>query len=223
MAGAAVPPIGDGLLGLRAMDTLHLHRPQASDLDELLAFEQRERAHFETWVHPRPASFYSREGVAAHLEETLEAAATDRAHAFLIRVGGSADGGGRLVGRINLHRLQRAHHGRAELGYRLAADAQGRGWASAAVGLLLPVAFESLRLWRLEAVVRPGNPASARVLEKNGFRCWGRSRLSVELNGQWQDLLHFECLSPAAQALARAEADTEADIEAPTRSDATAA
>lgn len=221
MAIAGVPPLGDGLIGWRAMDTLHLHRPQASDLDELLAFEQRERAHFETWVHPRPAAFYSREGVAAHLEETLVAAAADRAHAFLIRVGGSADGGGRLVGRINLHRVQRAHHGRAELGYRLAAEAQGQGWATAAVGLLLPVAFDSLRLWRLEAVVRPGNPASARVLEKNGFRCWGRSRLSVELNGRWQDLLHFERLSPAAQALAGV--DAKADAEAPTRPGAPAA
>lgn len=177
------------------MSTLSLHRPQPSDLDELLDFERRERAHFETWVHARPASFYSDEGVAAHLAEARAAADADRAHAFLIRHEG------RLVGRINLHRVQREHHGRAELGYRLGAGAQGRGWATAAVGLLLPIAFGELGLWRLEAVVRPGNPASARVLEKNGFQCWGRSRLSVSLHGQWQDLLHFECLSPAAQAL----------------------
>lgn len=184
------------------METLQLHRLQASDLDELLDFERRERAHFETWVHPRPAAFYSREGVAAHLSEAISAAAADRAHAFLIRAQGP--GGGRLVGRINLHRVQREHHGRAELGYRLAAQAQGRGWATAAVGLLLPIAFGELQLWRIEAVVRPGNPASARVLEKNGFQAWGRSRLSVELNGQWQDLVHFERLSPAAEALVAA-------------------
>ncbi|WP_269632374.1 GNAT family N-acetyltransferase [Pelomonas sp. BJYL3] len=181
------------------MSILSLHRPQPSDLEELLDFERRERAHFETWVHGRPDAFYSPDGVAAHLEEIEAAAAADRAHAFLIRHQG------RLVGRINLHRVQREHHGRAELGYRLGADAQGRGWASEAVRLLLPIAFDSLGLWRLEAVVRPGNPASARVLEKNGFQCWGRSRLSVSLHGQWQDLLHFERLSPAAEALARAD------------------
>lgn len=178
------------------MSDLSLHRPQRTDLDELLDFERRERAHFESWVHARPASFYSAEGVAAHLAELLEAAAADRAHAFLIRAEG------RLVGRINLHHVERDRHGRAELGYRLGADAQGRGWASAAVGLLLPIAFEELGLWRLEATVRPANRASARVLEKNGFHCWGRSRLSVELQGQWHDLLHFERLSPAALALA---------------------
>ncbi len=178
------------------MKNLSLHRPQRTDLDELLDFERRERAHFEAWVHARPASFYSAEGVAAHLEQMQDAAAADRAHAFLIRVEG------RLVGRINLHHVEREHHNRATLGYRLGADAQGRGWASAAVGLLLPIAFEELGLWRLEAVVRPGNPASVRVLEKNGFHCWGRSRQSVQLHGQWHDLLHFERLSPAAQALA---------------------
>ncbi|MBB2487286.1 GNAT family N-acetyltransferase [Mitsuaria sp. WAJ17] len=181
------------------MSTLSLHRPQRADLEELLDFEQRERAHFETWVHARPDAFYSREGVEAHLEEAQAAADADRAHAFLIRQQG------RLVGRINLHRVQREHHGRAELGYRLGAGAQGKGWASEAVGLLLPIAFETLGLWRLEAVVRPGNPASTRVLEKNGFRCWGRSSLSVSLHGRWQDLLHFERLSPAAQAHVRSE------------------
>jgi len=178
------------------MSTLSLHRPQGSDLDELLDFERRERAHFERWVHARPASFYSDEGVAAHLAEARAAAETDRAHAFLIRHAG------RLVGRINLHQVERERHGRAELGYRLGAEAQGRGWASEAVRQLLPIAFGELALWRLEAVVRPGNPASARVLEKNGFRCWGRSQLSVNLHGTWQDLLHFERLSPSAQALA---------------------
>jgi ribosomal-protein-alanine N-acetyltransferase len=178
------------------MDSLSLARLQASDTEALLDFERRERAHFEAWVHPRPASFYSRDGVDAHVQEALAAAAADRAHAFLIR------SAGRLVGRLNLHRVQREHHGRAELGYRLAAEAQGRGWATEAVARILPIAFGELGLWRLEAVVRPGNPASARVLEKNGFHCWGRSRLSVELHGRWQDLLHFERLSPQAMALA---------------------
>lgn len=178
------------------METLSVARLQASDTEALLDFERREQAHFEAWVHPRPASFYSREGVEAHVQEALAAAAADRAHAFLIR------SAGRLVGRLNLHRVQREHHGRAELGYRLAAEAQGRGWATEAVARVLPIAFGELALWRLEAVVRPGNPASARVLEKNGFHCWGRSRLSVELQGRWHDLLHFERLSPQAQALA---------------------
>lgn len=178
------------------MDALDLMRLQASDTEALLDFECRQRTHFETWVHPRPASFYSREGVERHVQEALAAAQADRAHAFLIRAGGH------LVGRLNLHRVQREHHGRAELGYRLAAEAQGHGWASEAVARVLPIAFGELALWRLEAVVRPGNLASARVLEKNGFRCWGRSRLSVELQGRWHDLLHFERLSPQAQALA---------------------
>ena len=181
------------------MNSLSLHRPQPSDLQELLDFECRERTHFETWVHARPDAFYTVDGVAEHLAEAQAGAAADRAHAFLIRAEG------RLVGRINLHHVERERHGRAELGYRLGAAAQGRGWASAAVGLVLPIAFGELGLWRLEAVVRPGNPASARVLEKNGFHCWGRSRLSVTLHGQWQDLLHFERLSPQAQAQTQAE------------------
>ena len=60
------------------------------------------------------------------------------------------------------------------------------------MALCLAQAFGAHGLWRVEAVARPENLGSIRVLERNGFTAFGRSRRSFELNGQWFDRLYFE-------------------------------
>ena len=52
-------------------------------------------------------------------------------------------------------------------GYGIAESRRGRGHASAAVGLVLAIARS--RRWTLTAETSPTNPASAKVLERNGF------------------------------------------------------
>ena len=62
--------------------------------------------------------------------------------------------------------------GAVEIGYGVAAERRGRGIATMAVGLLLPVlAGHGVTLVRAETAVR--NPASGRVLLKTGFQRWG--------------------------------------------------
>jgi len=45
--------------------------------------------------------------------------------------------------------------------------------------------------YRIEAIARPENQGSVRVLERNGFQQFGHSRHSFELGGQWFDRLLF--------------------------------
>ena len=65
---------------------------------------------------------------------------------------------------------------RAEIGYSLARDAWGHGYASETAGRLLAYAFDELRLHRIEADIDPRNTASARLLERLGFRREGLLR-----------------------------------------------
>ena len=60
------------------------------------------------------------------------------------------------------------------------------------MALCLEQAFGTHGLGRIEAVARPENKGSIRVLERNGFRQFGRSRRSFELGGEWYDRLLFE-------------------------------
>ena len=65
------------------------------------------------------------------------------------------------------HAGERAHG--AELGYWLGHAHWGRGWMTQAVAAYLDWVVPALGLRRVEANVLDSNPASARVLEKNGF------------------------------------------------------
>ncbi len=67
----------------------------------------------------------------------------------------------------------------------------GRGYAKAAVGLVLKDAFGPYGLHRLEAATSPKNVAS-QILLNNGFEFWGRARRSYRLNGVWEDTVMFE-------------------------------
>jgi RimJ/RimL family protein N-acetyltransferase len=68
----------------------------------------------------------------------------------------------------------RAH--RAEIGYWLGCPFWGKGLMTQAVGAFVRYAFRELHLRRLTAHVFEENLASARVLEKNGFKLEGELR-----------------------------------------------
>ncbi|WP_374589033.1 GNAT family N-acetyltransferase [Ideonella dechloratans] len=157
------------------------------DHEDLLQFEQENRAFFEAHVTARPAGYDSGPGLAAAIEKALREADEDQGYQYLIR-----DAQSQLIGRINLSRVRRAHFHSAELGYRIAQRACGQGHASAAVRQMLDLAFGPLGLRRLEAHARPTNPASVRVLQRCGFVQFGHSRRSMELQGVWHDRLYFE-------------------------------
>jgi ribosomal-protein-alanine N-acetyltransferase len=68
------------------------------------------------------------------------------------------------------------------LGYRIGQSVGGRGYASEAVRQVLQIAFGVGLQW-IEADARIDNLGSIRVLERNGFAQFGRSRRSFELRG----------------------------------------
>jgi len=163
-----------------------IRRVTAADAPALLSFELTHRAYFESWINARDPGFYSEQGVAAAIAAAEAAWAADQAFQYLIVEDG------RLVGRVNLTAVRRAHFHCADLGYRIGEHDGGRGVASRAVALCLEQAFDTHGLGRIEAIARPENKGSIRVLERNGFRQFGRSRRSFELGGQWFDRLLFE-------------------------------
>lgn len=60
--------------------------------------------------------------------------------------------------------------GSAELGYWIAEEYQGKGYATEASNMLIKRAFNDLNIERIYASYKKENEASKRVLEKLGFR-----------------------------------------------------
>jgi RimJ/RimL family protein N-acetyltransferase len=67
-----------------------------------------------------------------------------------------------------------------DLGYAFLAEFWGRGYAAEAVKLVLRDAKERLGLWRVAAVVAPGNIRSVRLLGRAGFVSGGLVRLAPD-------------------------------------------
>lgn len=77
--------------------------------------------------------------------------------------------------------------GRAELGYWVVPDEQGNGHATEIARLAVEYAFDERGLHKVLARVLDWNDASARVLEKVGFRQEGRLRDHYYVDGERVD------------------------------------
>jgi [ribosomal protein S5]-alanine N-acetyltransferase len=145
-----------------------LLRPlQPGDVDALFAiFSDPEVMRYWStppWTTPEPG----REMVARD-----EAAGPDSDHLRLGLVRHEDDA---LIGTCTLFDHNRQSR-RAEVGYALASASWGLGYMHEALSALLDHGFEAWNLNRVEADIDPRNQASARALERLGFRREGLLR-----------------------------------------------
>jgi len=94
---------------------------------------------------------------------------------------------GEPIGGIGTEPQQDVFRRTAEVGYWLGETYWGQGFATAALRAFTSYLFAHFPFERLEAGVFEWNPASGRVLEKNGFELEGRLRKSVLKDGQLLD------------------------------------
>lgn len=94
------------------------------------------------------------------------------------------DGTGTLLGDLGVHLDEGGKV--ATIGYTLAPEHQGRGLASEAVGAVVDRLFEH-GIHRVAATLDPDNVASARLVERLGFRYEGRLREASYARGGWTD------------------------------------
>ncbi len=83
----------------------------------------------------------------------------------------------------------------AEIGYTLAAEFQGHGYATEAVRGVLRFAFERIGLHRVTAGADPRNLPSLRLLERLGFRREGYSPESYWDGEAWTDDVRYAMLA----------------------------
>lgn len=131
-------------------------------LESLYQFEIENRDWFESLIAPRGNGFYSLQSMQQHIADCLAEHANSRASAYILIQHNQ------IVARANLKAIC-LNKGVAEVGYRVAQSAVGKGVASFALQQLIAIAEHKFRLQRLQAEVLENNPASKRVLQKHGF------------------------------------------------------
>ncbi|MDX2308786.1 MAG: GNAT family N-acetyltransferase [Hyphomicrobium sp.] len=91
----------------------------------------------------------------------------------------------------------------AEIGYWIGKPWWGHGFATEAAGALVNYCFQSARIPRLIGAHFIDNPASARVIEKLGFRCIGSSSAFCQARGHDVQALVYERKRPMTSMLWR--------------------
>ncbi|MEU8506042.1 GNAT family N-acetyltransferase [Streptomyces brevispora] len=144
-----------------------LQRLRADHAPALFAFEQENRAFFAASVPDRGDDYFIH--FAARHEALLTEQASGACHFHLL-----VAEDGEVLGRFN---LVDAANGTADLGFRLAERATGRGLATAAVRHLFTLCTTTYALTTLRAAATVTNTASRSVLARTGFVATGEEVL----------------------------------------------
>lgn len=131
----------------------------------LLAFERENRAYFAASIPDRGDEYFA-EFDARHTALLAEQAAG------LLHFHVLVDDEGNVLGRVNLIDVA---DGSAELGYRIAKSASGRGLATTAVHEVCALAATEYGLTALRAATNLDNIGSQKVLTRNGFVLTGET------------------------------------------------
>lgn len=95
-----------------------------------------------------------------------------------------------LIGACGFNNWHRQHRS-IEIGYWLLAGEQGSGIMTESIAGILPYAFNTLNVHRVEAVVEEGNDRSTRLLTRLGFTYEGTRKECEIKNGVFISLLYF--------------------------------
>ena len=176
-----------------AGDGVMLRPPQMTDFAEWAALRETSRDFLTPWEPTWPADDLTRGAFRRRIRRYSEDLRTDQGYAFLI-IRRSDDV---LVGGLTLANIRRGVAQAGSIGYWMGLPHIRQGYMTAAVRAVIPFAFATLRLHRLEAACIPTNAGSIRLLENSGFQREGYAREYLCINGIWQDHLLYARLKDA--------------------------
>jgi [ribosomal protein S5]-alanine N-acetyltransferase len=158
---------------------------QVTDGPIMLRLYSSNREFLAPFDPPRAVDFLTEAGQAREVALSVEAATVGASQRFVIEADSEP------VGIVGVSNIVEGAFRSANLGYWVSQDHNGRGIATASVGLAVGWAFEKRGLHRLEAGTLLDNVRSQRVLEKNGFERIGISRNYLNIGGAWRDHILF--------------------------------
>jgi [ribosomal protein S5]-alanine N-acetyltransferase len=172
-------------------DGVMLRTPQMNDFEEWAALRETSRDFLTPWEPTWPVDDLTRGAYRRRIKRYAEDLRSDQGYAFLI----ARNSDGALVGGLTLANIRRGVAQAGSLGYWTGLPFVRQGYMTAAVRAVIPFAFGSLRLHRLEAACIPSNSGSIKLLEKTGFVREGYAREYLCINGIWQDHLLYAHVS----------------------------
>lgn len=179
--------ININILPFPNLQSEHLSFREINEKDIPEVMELRGNAENMKFI-PRPLVTNEEEALA-HINMILSKKEENDAINWVITEKGSDS----LIGIIGLFRTQHEHF-RSELGYMILPQHHGKGYVTEAIATVLSFGFNTINLHSVNAIIDTNNLASARVLEKNGFRKEAHFVEDFFWNNEFSDSAHYGIL-----------------------------
>jgi len=108
------------------------------------------------------------------------------------------DNSDKVIGQITFYNIVPFAFLSCHVGYKSDKDEVRKGIITEALKESIRIMFEEYKMHRIEAHVMPDNKASISLLEKIGFINEGISHKFLEVNGIWEDHMHFALINDYA-------------------------
>ncbi len=174
-------------------ERLTLRTIDLSDLGLLKEYLIRNRDFLSPWEPQRQDSYYTDNNLVHMIEE--EIANNSKQNHLSLYV--SLKGEKQIIGNVTLSNIIRGVFQSCFIGYKLDKDQVNKGLMSESVAKIIDIAFNELKLHRIEANIMPRNQASKQVVKKMGFEYEGLSKEYLKINSVWEDHEHYALLNKA--------------------------
>lgn len=168
-------------------DRLYLKVLKPIYASEVLDYYKRNRSFLTQWDPMQPKEFYT----LSYHKRKLNMEYGMFKDNSLVRFWIFKKDDNKLIGNVCYSNIVMGNFKSCYLGYKLDKDEINKGYMTEAIKRTVEIMFEDFGLHRIEANVVPRNARSLRVMEKLGFEQEGFSRRYLEINGKWEDHIHF--------------------------------
>jgi ribosomal-protein-serine acetyltransferase len=159
------------------IEQLTLRLIQTENTEDFLRLIDRDRDLFATYFPVTTGRTTDTHSTLAYIRDLAAQAAAKQTYCYLVKLEGSTAS----VGAVFLKSFD-TRVGKCELAYLVSSVQQGKGIASSAVAWAVDEAFRAHGMNKVFLRVDPGNTASIRVAEKNGFQREGLLRQDFRTN-----------------------------------------
>jgi ribosomal-protein-alanine N-acetyltransferase len=185
--------VSTGVLPSITTERLIVRMANRKDRDACLDYYRRNREHLTPYSPTWPDNFFTASYWERQIERNINEFYSDQSvRMFMFE----QDKPNVVIGNVSLSNIVRNAAQFCFLGYGLAEDKQGQGYATEAVRGMVHYAFTKVKLHRVMANYIPTNERSGNVLRRAGFAVEGYARDYLFLNGKWQDHIMTAIVNP---------------------------
>ncbi|WP_313340383.1 GNAT family N-acetyltransferase [Sedimentibacter sp.] len=168
-------------------DRLYLRILKPNNATEVLDYYKRNYSFLNEWEPRRTRDFYTLSYQKKQLYMEYNMFKTKS----LVRFWIIKKDDNKLIGNVCYSNIIMGNFKSCFLGYKLDKDEINNGYMTEAIERTVQIMFDDFNLHRIEANVVPRNLRSLKVMEKLNFEREGFSKRYLEINGKWEDHIHY--------------------------------